>query len=138
MAAEILKFIGDGVLAVFATGDDADADAVCRRALAAARQALTGAQTTDPPLEAAFGMGLHFGEVLYGNIGSETRIDFTVLGTAVNMAARIESLCPKHGRAMLFSRDFADRLAEPVVLVAEESLKGLEGLRPVLTVVDDA
>ncbi len=121
---EILKFIGDGVLAVFATGDDADAAAVCVRAFTAARQALQMAHACDPPLDLNFGIGMHFGEVLYGNIGSKTRIDFTVLGQAVNIAARIEGLCSGLDQPVLFSEDFANRLSGRTTLVAEEVLKG--------------
>ena len=135
---EILKFIGDGVLAVFPTEDGAlDADTVCRHALAAARQALEAAQAADPPLDLRFGFGLHFGEVLYGNIGSKTRIDFTVLGQAVNVAARIEGLCGTLDRPVVFSEEFAGRLSEPTTLVAEETLKGNESVSKVFTVPDD-
>ncbi len=131
---EILKFIGDGVLAVFPTDDDAlDDVAVCQSALAAAQQALQTAQESDPPLDLSFGIGMHFGEVLYGNIGSKTRIDFTVLGQAVNTAARIEGLCSKYDQPILFSQDFADRLSQPAILVAEEILKGLDAKSNVLS-----
>jgi len=90
---EILKFIGDGVLAIFPTGESLDAAKVCANALNAARLALKTAREADSPLDLRFGMGMHVGEVLYGNIGSLTRIDFTVLGQAVNVASRIEGLC---------------------------------------------
>ena len=131
---EILKLIGDGVLAIFPSDDDAsDAAAVCERALAAARQALRIARDADPPLELSFGIGMHFGEVLYGNIGSKTRIDFTVLGQAVNLAARIEGLCGTLDKPILFSQVFADQLSEPATLAAEEILKGLDGEFKVLS-----
>ncbi len=134
---EILKFMGDGVLAVFPIDDEgSDAAAVCERALAAARQALRTAREADPPLDLRFGIGMHFGEVLYGNIGSKTRIDFTVLGQAVNIAARIEGLCGKLDRSILFSQDFADRLAGPTTLVGEEVLKGRDGTSRVLGTAD--
>ena len=135
---EILKFIGDGVLAIFSTDSQtADADAVCQRALAAAKQALRIAQQPDWPPNLTFGIGIHFGEVLYGNIGSETRLDFTVLGQAVNTAARIEGLCNRFGEPVLFSQDFADRLAEPTRLVAEETLKGHDVTSKVRATFDD-
>ena len=136
---EILKFIGDGVLAIFPTDDDTlEAVTACDSALAAARQALQMAQESDPPLNLSFGMGLHFGEVLYGNIGSKTRIDFTVLGQAVNIAARIEGLCSKFDQPILFSQDFANRLTEPTTLVAEEILKGLDAKFNVLSTSENA
>lgn len=134
---EILKFLGDGVLAVFPTDDTITADDTCIQALAAARHALHTAATLDPPLELRFGVGLHFGEVLYGNIGSETRIDFTVLGPAVNTAARIEGLCSELDRAILFSDAIATRVAEPAVVVAEKVLKGHSIASEVFTTTGD-
>ena len=77
-----------------------------RRALAAARQALRIAGEVTPLARPdVSGLGIHFGEVLYGNIGSKSRIDFTVLGQAVNTAARIEGLCSRFDRPILFSQD---------------------------------
>lgn len=135
---EILKFLGDGVLAVFPTEDGAlDADKVCGHALASARHALEAARSAEPPLDLRFGFGLHFGEVLYGNIGSKTRIDFTVLGQAVNIAARIEGLCGALDRPVLFSEAFSKRLSEPATLAAEEQLKGIDALSKVFTTEDD-
>ena len=135
---EILKFIGDGVLAVFPSDDDtADAAAVCDGALASARKALQSARDSEPRLDLRFGMGMHFGQVLYGNIGSKTRIDFTVLGQAVNIAARIEGLCSKFDSPILFSQDFADRLTEPARLVAAEVLKGHDAEFNVLSTTED-
>ncbi len=131
---EILKFIGDGVLAVFpAEEQGVSPEAACQNALLAARHALRNAQTAEPPLDLRFGTGLHFGEVLYGNIGSETRIDFTVLGQAVNIAARIEGLCGRLDEPILFSEAFAARLGEPSSVVAEEALKGHDGAFKILT-----
>ncbi len=130
---EILKFIGDGVLAVFATEDDAMVPQIaCERALAAARQALQMADS-DSRLDLAFGMAMHFGEVLYGNIGSATRLDFTVLGRAVNIAARIEGLCAKFEKPILFSSEFAKHLSEPTRLLAAEPLKGFDEEFQILT-----
>ncbi|MEL6791888.1 MAG: adenylate/guanylate cyclase domain-containing protein [Pseudomonadota bacterium] len=116
---EILKFMGDGVLAIFS--DVPGAADPCERAIAAARAALIAGKEA----ELRFGFGLHVGEVLYGNIGSEARLDFTVLGGAVNVAARIEALCSKLDRPLLYSADFAARLANPGEIAAEELLKGL-------------
>lgn len=136
---EVLKFLGDGILAVFPTDKDGtDASAACRRALVAARQALANAGNQDPPLDLAFGIGLHFGKVLYGNIGSQTRLDFTVLGQAVNIAARIEGLCAKHGKPVLVSGEFAERVNETLSPVAREVLKGQAGETGLYTVSDHA
>lgn len=128
---EILKLIGDGVLALFPT--EATGHSACANALAAARQALRAAQGGDAPPELQFGIGMHFGDVLYGNIGSTSRLDFTVLGQTVNVAARIEGLCGKLGQPILFSQDFANRLDEPAAVVANEQLKGLKGDVPILS-----
>jgi adenylate cyclase len=105
--AEVLKFMGDGLLAIFAiAGDEAE---VCKRALAAARQAQANivalASSAVPGLR--FGLALHIGDVLYGNIGSGNRLDFTCIGPAVNCAARIEKLTGQLGRAILASGEFA-------------------------------
>lgn len=90
---EVLRFIGDAALAIFPVGER-PAEA-CAKALTAARQALERMeklnQKRQRPLR--FGIGLHLGELTYGNIGTATRIEFTVIGAAANEAARIESLC---------------------------------------------
>ena len=135
---EILKFIGDGVLAVFPLDEHSkDSGTVCNMALAAANQARQMAQESDPPLEIDFGIGMHFGEVLYGNIGSRTRIDFTVMGQAVNLAARIESLCSKFNAPILFSEEFAGQLSEPVSVKSEELLKGYDMKFKVMSTIQD-
>jgi len=90
---EVLRFIGDAALAIFPVGER-PAEA-CSRALAAAREALARMDKLNKnrqrPLR--FGIGLHLGELTYGNIGTPTRIEFTVVGAAANEAARIEALC---------------------------------------------
>lgn len=124
---EILKFLGDGLLAIFP--DDAEQGDPCIRALSAAKAAC------DSDIgDVRFGIGLHYGEVLYGNIGSQSRIDFTVLGQAVNIAARIEGLCGQLGEPILFSQAFADRLDKRVIKVSDEALKGIEGTLPIYRV----
>ena len=105
--AEVLKFMGDGLLAIFAIADNESE--VCERALAAARQVRVNiaalASSAMPGLR--FGLALHIGDVLYGNIGSGNRLDFTCIGPAVNCAARIEKLTSQLGRAILASGEFA-------------------------------
>ncbi|MDX1540790.1 MAG: adenylate/guanylate cyclase domain-containing protein, partial [Geminicoccaceae bacterium] len=106
---EILKFIGDGMLAMFPL----QTDAACRRALQAAlsvreRMAELNQRRRAGGLDAlALGIALHVGEVMYGNIGSRSRLDFTVIGPAVNVASRIEGLSRRLGRDILLSGDFA-------------------------------
>jgi adenylate cyclase len=128
---EILKLIGDGVLAIFPLDElhKSSRDA-CKNALSAARQAL---QSSHRSADLRFGIGLHFGEVLYGNIGSSTRIDFTVLGQAVNIAARIEGCCGRFEQPLLFSREFAEHTGEAATVVANETLKGYTGQVEILT-----
>jgi adenylate cyclase len=110
---EVLKFIGDALLAIFplsgATGSEVAARALAAAAEAeAAISALNGKrkETGEPAIR--FGLALHVGEVLYGNIGGADRLDFTVIGQAVNVASRIESLTKTLGRQVLFSGDFAE------------------------------
>ena len=104
---EILKFIGDAVLAVFRAEDSSEAD-VCVRALRAAERAIAHVDASPDPFR--LGIALHFGEVLYGNIGAQERLDFTVIGAAVNEASRIEGLCKVTGKSLLMSDAFVDRL----------------------------
>ena len=100
---EILKFIGDGLLAIFPLdGEDA-----CRRLLSAvfaAYDATARRGVSEYPIR--FGTGIHVGEVMYGNIGSKRRLDFTVIGPAVNLASRLESLTKDLKQPVLISGDF--------------------------------
>ncbi len=101
---EVLRFIGDAALAIFPVGTN-PAEA-CAQALAAAREAIArmaklNEKRQRKPL--AFGIALHLGDVLYGNIGTPTRIEFTVIGAAANEAARIESLCRQFDVSLLVS-----------------------------------
>jgi adenylate cyclase len=107
---EILKFIGDGLLAIFPLSQPS-ACANLLRAVAEARQAIVAlneknGETGREPLN--YGIGVHVGDVMYGNIGSRSRLDFTVIGPAVNMASRLETLTKQLGRTVLLSRAFAD------------------------------
>ena len=107
---EILKFIGDGLLAIFPLSQPS-ACANLLHAVTEARQAMIAlndknGETGRAPLN--YGIGIHVGDVMYGNIGSRTRLDFTVIGPAVNMASRLETLTKQLGRPVLLSRAFAD------------------------------
>ena len=84
-------------------------------ALAAAQQIMKTDRKPDPSLTLNFEIGMHFGEVLYGNISSRTHIDFAVMGQTVNIAARIESLYINVDRSIQYSHDLTDRLSEPTV-----------------------
>jgi adenylate cyclase len=121
---EVLKFMGDGLLAVFRHEDDR---AACDAALAAAR-ALRGRvdarnATRSPPIR--YGLSLHFGDVLYGNIGAPARLDFTVVGPAVNLAARLEGLAARLDRAIVVSEGFASRCAGTFEPLGRFALKGV-------------
>ena len=103
---EILKFIGDAVLAVFPTCKEPGDACVC--ALRAAKEALAHAHVLGPDL--SFGVALHLGEVFYGNIGASSRLDFTVIGPAVNEASRVEGMCKVLGRDLLLTQAFANHV----------------------------
>ena len=109
---QVLKFLGDGMLAIFPFVD-ATQDETCSQALDAAVEAMAGLdrlnaarQEAGKPI-AAVDLALHLGEVLYGNVGAVDRLDFTVIGPAVNEVARIETLCEPLGRKVLISAELA-------------------------------
>ena len=107
---EILKFIGDGMLAIFPL-DQPSACANLLRAVAEARQAMVALNEKNGEIgreHLNYGIGIHVGDVMYGNIGSRSRLDFTVIGPAVNMASRIEAFTKQVGKPVLLSRAFAD------------------------------
>ena len=110
---EVLKFMGDGMLAAFAVVLDDRAE-VCAAALSAAQEVLARVEALNVDRRGAgqratsLDVSLHIGRVLYGNVGSDTRLDFTVIGPAVNEASRIEALCEPLGQALLVSRAFAE------------------------------
>ncbi|HEY3620913.1 MAG TPA: adenylate/guanylate cyclase domain-containing protein [Roseiarcus sp.] len=108
---QVLKFIGDAMLATFPF-EEADRAETCRRALDAAIEAmrnieaLNGARAAAGAPVASIDLALHLGEALYGNVGAIDRLDFTVIGPAINEVARIEALCEPLGRAVLVSAEF--------------------------------
>jgi adenylate cyclase len=108
---QVLKFIGDAMLATFRF-EGPDRAETCRRALDAAIEAMrnidahNGARAAAGAPFAPVDLALHLGEVLYGNVGATDRLDFTVIGPAINEVARIEALCEPLGRAVLVSAEF--------------------------------
>jgi adenylate cyclase len=107
---EILKFMGDGLLAIFPLSQPS-ACANLLHAVAEARQAMVALNEKNAEIGRApmnYGIGVHVGDVMYGNIGSRSRLDFTVIGPAVNMASRLETLTKQLGKTVLLSRAFAD------------------------------
>jgi adenylate cyclase len=129
--AEVLKFMGDGLLAIFAI--DGDETEVCERALAAARQAQANvADLANSAMQGLrFGLALHVGDVLYGNIGSGNRLDFTCIGPAVNFAARIEKLTSQLGREILASGEFARHCRGEFTPLGEFTLAGFSAAQQV-------
>lgn len=129
---EVLKLIGDGVLAIFKAEDAAQA---CRCALSAEASLRTGIRTVNQrrsdrgqPVTSVY-LGLHIGEVFYGNIGSDDRLDFTVVGPAVNEASRIAAMCRSVDRTVVLSSEFAAATPEPertrLVSVGRYALRGV-------------
>jgi adenylate cyclase len=140
---EILKFIGDAMLAIFPIADDLDRDRACRTALASAKQALARLDETnaariargDRPME--LGLALHTGPVMYGNIGAPERLDFTVIGPAVNLTARIAGLCRPLGRRLLTSARFASPCGSELVSLGFHPLRGLSQPQEVFALPGD-
>jgi adenylate cyclase len=115
---EILKFIGDGLLAIFPLHQP-NACANLLRAVGEAREAMAALNERNSASGRAplnYGIGVHVGDVMYGNIGSARRLDFTVIGPAVNMASRLETLTKTLGRKVLLSRDFAELVEKEFAL----------------------
>jgi adenylate cyclase len=124
---EVLKFIGDGMLAVFDIEGSAR-DKACCQAIHAAIGAAKALATLnrDRAEKLNVRMALHLGEVVYGNIGAADRLDFTVIGAAVNETARIEGLCRTLDRQILTSASFAASCTcKPLVSVGLHRLRGV-------------
>jgi adenylate cyclase len=126
---EVLKFIGDAMLAIFPVEEDAAA--ACRKALGAvhaARSALereNAERAADGRQEIRYGLALHVGDVMYGNIGGAARLDFTVIGPAVNLTSRLESMCKSLERSPLLSEEFVRASGVAAEFLGEFSLKGV-------------
>ena len=129
---DVLKLIGDGTLAIFKADDPADACRCALRAETSLRlriQALNERRTAEGRPVTSVYLGLHIGDVFYGNIGSEDRLDFTVVGPAVNEVSRIVSMCRSVDRSVVLSSDFAAATPEPersdLVSVGRYALRGV-------------
>jgi len=122
---EVLKFIGDAILAIFPIGEDIDSQQACRNAVAAAIAANKALKNS--PLNFEHGVGLHVGSFQYGNIGSLRRMDFTAIGTEVNIASRIESQCSTYKLPLLMSEKFVTAGQIPAQCFAKTALKGMNG-----------
>lgn len=130
---EVLKFIGDAVLAIFPIENpEQDGSQACLDALAAAKHAISAIEDLNivrreagkPDLR--FGVGLHRGDITFGNVGTDSRLDFTVIGSAVNEVARIEDLTKTVGRTVLTSEEFANSVCCDLEPVGNFSLRGVK------------
>jgi adenylate cyclase len=138
---EVLKFVGDGLLGILPVA--ADPGVACRSALAAAREA--GAALTQANVERAqrrepslrYGVALHLGEVLYGNVGSAGRLDFTATGPAVNLTARLETLARDLGRELVASAAFARHCPDALISLGSFRLRGFHDPQEVFALADD-
>ena len=141
---DVLKLMGDGILAIFTAGDPGRACHTALRAASSARRAVAAVNqrraekslpTTDMYL------GLHVGEVFYGNIGSRERLDFTVVGPAVNEVSRIAGMCRSLDQPLLISSAFASAIGEPkkqFVSVGRYALRGVGRPQDLYTLDNDA
>jgi adenylate cyclase len=141
---QILKFMGDGFLAIFDLSQR-DRQSVCIDAVKAAGQLLETFPRFDAERRSAgkhtldFGVALHLGEVLYGNIGTKERLDFTVVGSAVNEASRIEGLCRPLQRKVLVSSRFheaAVACGSRMVSVGVHALRGIGEPQELFTIAE--
>jgi adenylate cyclase len=111
---EVLKFMGDGLLAVFPIDEYVgDVRKVCAQVLQAALESRANVEAMQYPIgdtieRFRFGVALHVGRILYGNIGGGDRLDFTCIGPAINLAARLEKMASRLHRTIVASRAFAD------------------------------
>ncbi len=127
---DVLKLIGDGILAIFSAGDRAQA---CAAALGAANEARSSVAALNVrragsrlPVTDMY-LGLHVGEMFYGNVGSAERLDFTVVGPAVNETSRVAAMCRSAEQPMLVSKTFADveGMRGRLVSVGRYALRGV-------------
>jgi adenylate cyclase len=134
---EVLKFMGDGLLAIFRLAGASTAPETCRRALRAALDAERNIEELSGEIVASggeplrFGVALHLGEVLYGNIGAGARLDFTCIGSAVNLAARLEKIASQQGRAIVASAAFAAEALENFEAIGDFELAGFRNRQTV-------
>jgi adenylate cyclase len=131
---EVVSLIGDAVLGLFRV--EGSTEEACARALAAAHEArrrLDAAQPTTTRPELDFGISLHLGQVIYGNVGVPERLQFTVVGAAVNEVVRVQDLTKQLGCPLLATATFADAVAGSWRPLGEHRLRGRETPMPILT-----
>jgi adenylate cyclase len=127
---EVLKMLGDGILAVFPYTEN-NKKRVGYKALLAVREAFAELMKLNVVRKKLnkhrilHGVGIHLGEIMYGNIGSKDRLDFTVIGEAVNLTSRIAGMCGELQKAVLASEEFAKEIAVTWEEIGEHKLKGI-------------
>jgi adenylate cyclase len=140
---EVLKFMGDGLLAVFPIEEqDSDIQQVCARVLEAARESRASVEAMQYPIGEAverfrFGVALHVGKILYGNIGGGNRLDFTCIGPAVNLAARLEKIAGRLNRTIVASAGFAGICAGGWTELGEFPIAGFSKAERVYGLLDE-
>jgi len=140
---EVLKFMGDGLLAIFplAGRDPATVCAAAMKAAGEMRRAVAAMEGWPSASDAAtprHGLALHLGELLYGNIGAANRLDFTCIGPAVNLAARLEALAARLGRTTVLSAEFARHCNTGLLPLGAFALAGFRAPQPVFGLADEA
>ena len=147
---EVLRFIGDAALAIFPIGGTSKlleeactpSEGACKRALDAARDARQRIEALnkrrqeagDPPIR--YGLALHVGDVMYGNIGVPQRLEFTVIGKAANEAARLEGMCKELGEPILISSAFPRCFPGEMRSLGAHSLRGVSEPQEVFALSD--
>jgi adenylate cyclase len=140
---EVLKFMGDGLLAVFPIAEaEGDSPRVCARVLEAARESRASVAALNYPIGETverfrFGVALHVGKILYGNIGGGNRLDFTCIGPAVNLAARLEKIAGRLNRTIVASEGFAGICSGGWAELGEFPIAGFTRAERVYGLVDE-
>lgn len=139
---EILRFIGDAMLAIFPVERDRDIKTACAAALDAALDAFRNLPSLNQQRQSEgepairFGIGLHVGEAIYGNVGAPDRLDFTVTGPAVNRTARIGGLTKEVDVPLLLSSKFAAQIERPLRSLGRHELRGVPKWQVLFTLAD--
>ncbi|MEN3296944.1 MAG: adenylate cyclase [Burkholderiales bacterium] len=140
---EVLKFMGDGLLAVFPIAEQVgDLELVCSHVLEAARESRASVEALNVPIGETlerfrFGVALHVGRILYGNIGGGNRLDFTCIGPAVNLAARLEKITGRLNRTIVASAAFAGASVGDWMDLGEFPIAGFAKAQRVYGLVDE-
>lgn len=141
---DVLKFMGDGVLSVFPIPTPEDRAGRCRAAAVAAQQVLDGlavvneSRVREGKLLLDAGIGINAGTVSYGNIGSQGRLDFTVLGGAVNVASRVEGLTKSIGDRVLATASVAGHAPDLFAARGRHQVRGLANPIEIFGLVEPA